>query len=71
MCGRNLEKIIWFETQLHGIRMMMLNMKRTFEEALDIQLKYNPYFADQWKRIVNSQYLEKSLSFEIYFRGGK
>lgn len=51
--------------------MMMLNMKRTFEEALDIQLKYNPYFADQWKRIVNSQYLEKSLSFEIYFRGGK
>lgn len=51
----------WFETQLHGLRMMMLTMNMSFEEAINVQLKLNPYFADQWKRIIDSKYLEKEL----------
>lgn len=51
----------WFETQLHGLRMMMLTMKRSFEDAVKIQLKLNPYFEDQWNRIVETKYLEKEL----------
>ena len=51
----------WFETQLHGLRMMMLNMKTTFEEAVAAQLKLNPHFESQWKRIIETNYLNKSL----------
>lgn len=51
----------WFETQLHGLRMMMLTLNMTFEEAVNVQLKLNPYFEDQWNRIVDSKYLEKEL----------
>lgn len=51
----------WLETQLHGLRMMMLTMEMTFEESVNMQLKLNPYFADQWKRIIDSNYLEKEL----------
>lgn len=51
----------WFETQLHGLRMTMLNSNTTFENAVNLQLKHNPYFADQWKRIIDSKYLEKQL----------
>ena len=41
--------------------MMMLTMEMTFEESVNMQLKLNPYFADQWKRIIDSNYLEKEL----------
>ena len=51
----------WFETQLHGLRMMMLTMNMSFEDAVKIQLKLNPYFNDQWNRIVESKYLDKEL----------
>lgn len=51
----------WFETQLHGLRMMMLTMNMSFEDAVKIQLELNPYFKDQWNRIVESKYLDKEL----------
>lgn len=51
----------WFETQLHGLRMMMLTMNMSFNEAIIVQSKFNPYFDEQWKRIVDSKYLEKEL----------
>ena len=51
----------WFETQLHGLRMMMLTMKMSFEEAVATQLKHNPYFESQWKRIIETEYLKKKL----------
>jgi len=41
--------------------MMMLNMKTTFEEAVAAQLKLNPHFESQWKRIIETNYLNKSL----------
>lgn len=51
----------WFETQLHGLRMMMLTMGMSFEDAVRTQLKFNPYFKEQWNRIVETKYLEKEL----------
>lgn len=51
----------WFEVQLHGLRMMMLTMGMTFEGAVNIQLKMNPYFEAQWNRIVETKYLDKKL----------
>lgn len=51
----------WFESQLHGLRMMMLTMRMSFEEAVSCQLKLNPYFEEQWKRIIDTKYLEKQL----------
>ncbi len=51
----------WFETQLHGLRMMMLTMRMTFEDAVYWQHKFNPYFEDQWNRIIDTHYLEKKL----------
>lgn len=51
----------WFETQLHGLRMMMLTMKMTFEEAVSTQLRFNPYFEANWNRIIDTKYLEKKL----------
>ena len=51
----------WFEVQLHGLRMMMLTMGMTFEETVKLQLKFNPYFEDQWNRIVETKYLNKEL----------
>ena len=41
--------------------MMMLTMKMSFEEAVATQFKVNPYFESQWKRIIESDYLNKSL----------
>ena len=52
----------WFEVQLHGLRMMMLSLRMTFDEARDIQLKFNPYFETQWNRIIEEKYLEKKLN---------
>lgn len=51
----------WFESQLHGLRMMMLTMGMSFEQAVTWQLKMNPYFQDQWNRIMDSRYLEKQI----------
>lgn len=51
----------WFESQLHGLRMMMLTVGMTFEQAVDWQMKLNPYFPDQWKRIIDTHYLEKQI----------
>lgn len=51
----------WFEVQLHGLRMMMLTMRMSFEDAVKAQLMLNPYFEDQWKRILETKYLEKRL----------
>lgn len=51
----------WFEMQLHSIRVLMLSAGMSFEEAVIMQLKMNPYFVEQWKRIVDSKYLEKVL----------
>lgn len=51
----------WFEVQLHGLRMMMLTMGMTFDAAVKLQLKLNPYFEDQWKRIVETKYFDKEL----------
>lgn len=51
----------WFEVQLHGLRMMMLSLRLSFDEAVDVQLKFNPYFESQWNRIIDEKYLEKKL----------
>ena len=51
----------WFEIQLHGLRMMMLSMRMTFEEAVSIQKQLNPFFEEQWNRIVDSNYLDKKI----------
>ncbi len=51
----------WFETQLHGLRMSMLTLRMSFDKAVEIQKKFNPYFQDQWDRIVESEYLKKKL----------
>lgn len=51
----------WFETQLHGLRMMMLTLGMSFEEAVSVQMKFNPYFEEQWNRIINTKYLDKEL----------
>ena len=51
----------WFEVQLHGLRMMLLSLGMSFEQAVALQMKFNPYFEDQWNRIVSSKYLDKNL----------
>lgn len=51
----------WFELQLHGLRMLMLNMRMSFDEAVKAQLLLNPYFEDNWKRIIEMKYLDKIL----------
>ena len=51
----------WFETQLHGLRMLMLTIGMSFEQAISVQMKFNPYFKDQWDRIIESKYLDKKL----------
>ena len=51
----------WFETQLHGLRMMMLTLGMSFEEAVSAQMKFNPHFEGQWNRIISTKYLEKEL----------
>lgn len=51
----------WFEVQLHGLRMMMLTMRMSFEEAVSTQKKLNPYFEAEWDRIVSTEYLKKRL----------
>ena len=52
----------WFEVQLHALRIMMINFHITFEEAVSIQKKNNPYFEAEWDRIVESGYLSKELN---------
>ena len=52
----------WFESQLHGLRMMMLTMQITIDEAVRLQKKLNPFFETQWNRIIESKYLEKEIS---------
>ena len=51
----------WFESQLHGLRMMMLAMRMSFKEALDFQMRFNPYFEEQWNLIISVKYLDKEL----------
>ena len=51
----------WYETQLHGLRIMMIYLKYSFDEAIEAQLKMNPYFKGQWDRIISDKYLEKTL----------
>lgn len=51
----------WFETQLHGLRMMMLTMQMSFENAVNVQLRFNPYFEANWNRIIETNYLDKKL----------
>lgn len=51
----------WFEMQLHGLRMMMLTEPMSFDEAVSIQKKLNPYFEEQWNRIIDTKYLDKEL----------
>lgn len=51
----------WFELQLHGLRMLMLNMRMSFDEAIKAQLSLNPYFEDNWNRIMDTNYLDKEL----------
>lgn len=52
----------WFEEQLHGLRMMVLTMRMSFDEARETQKQLNPYFQDQWDRIIKSEYLDKELT---------
>lgn len=52
----------WFEVQLHGLRMMMLTMGLSYQEALDFQLKFNPYFQSNIDRINDENYMEKKLN---------
>lgn len=51
----------WFESQLHGLRMMMLAMRMSFKEALNFQMRFNPYFEEQWNLIISVKYLDKEL----------
>lgn len=51
----------WFENQLHGLRMMMVSMGMSFEEAISVQEKVNPFFEKEWNRIVDSKYLDKKF----------
>ena len=52
----------WFETQLHGLRMMMLSLKMSLEDAVAFQMRVNPYFEEQWNRIIDTKYLDKELT---------
>ncbi|SHH97864.1 hypothetical protein SAMN02745196_02162 [Clostridium collagenovorans DSM 3089] len=54
-------KYSWFEIQLHGLRMMMLSRRMTFEEAISMQKQLNPSFEKQWSSIVDSKYLDKKI----------
>jgi hypothetical protein len=38
---------------------MLTNM--SFEDVIKMQLKFNPYFNDQWNRIVKAKYLDNEL----------
>lgn len=51
----------WFEMQLHGLRSSMLTLGISFEEALKCQMEFNPFFKDNWNRIIKEKYLEKRL----------
>ena len=39
----------------------MLTLGMSFEEAVSVQMKFNPYFEEQWNRIINTKYLDKEL----------
>lgn len=41
--------------------MMMLAMRMSFKEALDFQMRFNPYFEEQWNLIISVKYLDKEL----------
>jgi hypothetical protein len=51
----------WYENQLHGLRMMMLTMRMSFSEAIKTQQATNPFFQNQWDRIIESKYFKKKL----------
>lgn len=51
----------WFEVQLHGLRMMMLTMGFSYQNALNLQLKFNPWFQTIIDRIEKNNYMEKEL----------
>lgn len=51
----------WFEVQLHGLRMMMLTMGFSYQDALNAQLTFNPWFQTILDRIKDEKYMEKEL----------
>lgn len=51
----------WFENQMHGLRMMMLTMGLSYAEALQIQLKYNPWFQGFLDSMIEERYDQKKL----------
>ncbi|HYE11425.1 MAG TPA: hypothetical protein VEF53_14745 [Patescibacteria group bacterium] len=51
----------WFETLLHGLRITMLTQNMSFDKSIEVQNKFNPYFQEQWDRIIESNYLNKKL----------
>lgn len=50
----------WYEINLHGVRMLMLNKHLSFEESIAEQLAFNPFFSQVYNEIVASNYLEKN-----------
>lgn len=52
----------WFESNLHGIRMMMLTLGMTYDSAIRFQVKFNPYFEKIIERIENENYIDKQLN---------
>jgi hypothetical protein len=51
----------WFEVQLHSLRMMMLTMGMSYQDALSSQLSFNPWFQTIHDRIENENYTKKQL----------
>ena len=51
----------WFEVQLHALRMMMLTMGCSYQDALDYQLTVNPWFQSVLDRIADENYMKKEL----------
>ena len=42
--------------------MMMLSLKMSLEDAVAFQMRVNPYFEEQWNRIIDTKYLDKELT---------
>ncbi|WP_373481791.1 GIY-YIG nuclease family protein [Acetobacterium sp.] len=51
----------WFEVQLHALRMMMLTMGYSYQDALDFQLTVNPDFQIIFDRLKDENYVQKEL----------
>lgn len=53
----------YYETWLHGIRMLMLRRQVSFEKIIQEQLEPTALFHQIYKKIISSNYLEKDLAF--------